>query len=188
MDPGLPSGPPSSSVRRTPAEIRCRVIVLGKQHVRAHRDPERRAEETRPRLAPHVRRVEAVPSRLQLLTDYDNSTRVRAEREPSVLPPRATCAAFSLELALKCRISLDGREPPKSHDCAALFSKKYLAAEARGDIASGVRMTAGRVATIADIEDVLRQVVLRLEEEVRRDGRAWTSCGTPWMTAGRSGS
>lgn len=96
----------------------------------------------------------------QLLTKHDNSPFVREGRAPMTLQPRATCAVFSLELALKCRISLDGGKFPRkgreAHDCAALFSR-YLFAKAQADVASGVRMATGKIASIGDVEDVLRQ-------------------------------
>ncbi len=98
----------------------------------------------------------------RLLGEHRSSQMVRAGRAPSPLQSWVTCAAFSLELALKCRISLDGsKKPPKrgrdAHDCAALFSK-YLSEAAQRDIASGVRMASTSEApSIDDLVGVLRQ-------------------------------
>ena len=68
---------------------------------------------------------------------------------------------MALELALKCHISLDGRQPPTSgkhaHDCAALFSD-YLSPAAQRDLASSVRMAStGEAPSVSELVEVLRQ-------------------------------
>lgn len=74
----------------------------------------------------------------ELITDFCKTPEVKAARAPSPIQSQATCAALSLELALKARIVLDGGEPPTKgkagHSCLAMF--KVLSIPAQKDVAS----------------------------------------------------
>jgi hypothetical protein len=50
----------------------------------------------------------------------------------------ATCACMALELALKCRLRLDGKAPPKKHDFSVLVGA--LSTEAQEELAAEVRI------------------------------------------------
>ena len=72
----------------------------------------------------------------------------------------AVCAGLSLELALKCRIVLDGKQPPdkgaKGHDYVTLFTT--LSSDAQDEVAARIRLSPdGRKATSPDLVDVLKQ-------------------------------
>jgi hypothetical protein len=93
-----------------------------------------------------------------LLGDFLRSPEVRAGRAPSPIQSQATCAALALELALKARIVLDGRDPPRSgkagHDYVVMFDR--LTPAARADIASFLALD-GKPATEGGLRRVLRE-------------------------------
>jgi hypothetical protein len=74
----------------------------------------------------------------QLLGAFMTSADVRDGRAPSPVQSHAANAAFALELALKARVVLDGREPPSrgpdGHKYGAIFA--LLSPGARDDVAS----------------------------------------------------
>jgi HEPN domain-containing protein len=76
---------------------------------------------------------------------------VRAARAPGPFQSWVVCASLALELALKCRIALDGKDPSWTHSYVKLFAE--LSPAAQQDIASRVAFTEGlstaeRVATL----------------------------------------
>jgi hypothetical protein len=94
---------------------------------------------------------------LDLYSDFGQADEGR--RTGPLFGSRAVCAGLSLELALKCRIVLDGRTPPakgaKGHDYVILFTT--LSQDAQHEVAARVRLRPdGRQATAAELVDVLK--------------------------------
>ena len=86
----------------------------------------------------------------ELLERQHQSPEVRAARAPWPMRAAATCAAFSLELALKAWLVLDGQQPAKEHRYSELF--RALSPQAQGDIASRVRVDGQPVTAIGLLE------------------------------------
>jgi hypothetical protein len=83
----------------------------------------------------------------ELLEQHRRTPAVRAARAPWPRQSAFTCAAFSLELALKARLILDGRQPEKEHRYSELF--RALSPAAAADVAARVQID-GRLATTVD--------------------------------------
>jgi HEPN domain-containing protein len=83
----------------------------------------------------------------ELLEQHHRAPEVRAARAPWPRQAAFTCAAFSLELALKARLVLDGNHPEKEHRYSELF--RALSPAAAADIAARVQIE-GRPATAVD--------------------------------------
>jgi hypothetical protein len=89
----------------------------------------------------------------ELLGAFAASPDARAGRAPSPIQSQATCAAMALELALKCRIVLDGCEAPPSHSYVVLF--RTLSQGAQEEIASLLTID-NQPATVATLLDALK--------------------------------
>ena len=89
----------------------------------------------------------------QLIGVRRDSEAVRIGKARWPIQAYATCAALSLELALKSRTILDGGTPPKTHRVSEVFA--LLSLPAQEDIAAGLLLD-GQPATLARISEVLR--------------------------------
>lgn len=78
----------------------------------------------------------------------------RANRVYASVQASAACASMALELALKCRISLEGKKPRREHEFHILFEQ--LDPATQDDIASRVHLDGKRTNT-ADLIDALKR-------------------------------
>lgn len=78
----------------------------------------------------------------------------RANRVYSPVQASAACASMALELALKCRIVLEGRKPRRDHEFHALFAQ--LDPKTQDDIAARTLLD-GMPTTTADLLDALKR-------------------------------
>lgn len=78
---------------------------------------------------------------------------VRAGTAPSPFQSWVVCASLALELALKCRIALDGKDPSWTHNYVTLFAE--LSPAAKEDVASRVSFREGR-STADRVAELLR--------------------------------
>ena len=97
----------------------------------------------------------------ELLEQRHRAPEVRAARAPWPMRAAVTCAAFSLELALKARLVLDGKQPAKEHRYSALFGA--LSPQAQQDIASRIQIE-GRTVTIDGLLELLKDCDRTFEE------------------------
>lgn len=79
---------------------------------------------------------------------------VRANRVYGSVQASAACASMALELALKCRITLEGKKPRREHEFHLLFEQ--LDPATQDDIASRVLLD-GRRTTTAGVLDALKR-------------------------------
>lgn len=95
----------------------------------------------------------------QLLGAFMASADAREGRAPSPVQSHAASAAFALELALKARVVLDGREPPSrgpdGHKYGAIFA--LLSPGAREDVASSLQVD-GEPVTAEMLAGVLQEL------------------------------
>ena len=92
----------------------------------------------------------------QLLGARRKDPEVEASREPWSLQAYVTCTAFALELVLKARLLVDGKEVPKGrdgHSYTALF--RALPEGTRADVVGRLAFSSGP-ATETDLVDVLQ--------------------------------
>ena len=89
----------------------------------------------------------------ELLEQRHQDHEVRVGRAPWPMRAWATCAALSLELALKARLRLEGKQPKWVHTYSELFSD--LSVQAKEDIASRVQID-GRPVTIDGLLALLK--------------------------------
>lgn len=92
----------------------------------------------------------------EVLGAFMQTPEAREGRAPKPIQSQATCAALALELALKARVVLDGRDPPSKgpdgHKYVALFG--LLSRAAQEDIVKPLLLD-GRPATVESVIGVL---------------------------------
>lgn len=90
----------------------------------------------------------------EILERHAAMAKATGPRIPYPVRSQPTCAALALELALKARLELEGKEAPRIHSAAKLFGR--LSKEAQDEIMATLKCN-GAPMTRADLDVVLAE-------------------------------